>query len=421
MRLNRVALCLPARREGAWAACGGVARPWVCCYAAGERALAGAMSVQHEQRAPDEGQRDPFIGQRLGRYQIQAALGRGNNSAVYAARDLIIGRTVAIKILDPAVARDAALRERFLRDANALSRLRHPHILPIYEVAERDGVAYLARQQTEGGTFRGYLTAAGLPGVAEVGALLRPIAAALDYAHRQGFVHGNLRPSNILRTTDGQIFLTDFIVPGEEAPVASAATTIISALDAPEYASPEQARSGGAVASADLYVLGVILYEALIGRPPFRAEGPEESARSILTRHLQAPPPAPRTLNPTLGPAVEAVLLRALAKRRGERYPTAAALLYALGEAQEHDQRAAQATAPAADRDTAAPVSASESGTPDAGPGGAAALAGSPHPTPGLVPTSFATLPAFAQRWIVALIGLTALLAGMLIGLLLVL
>lgn len=239
---------------------------------------------------------DPFVGRRLGRYQIEAILGRGKDATVYAAHDPIIGRTVAIKILDPFVARDPEVRARFLREGAALSQLRHPHILPIYEVAERDGIAYLARQQTAGGTLRSYLAEAGPLPLGEASALLRPIAVALDYAHRQGFIHGNLRPSNILRTPEGQVFLTDFIAPGEAIPTASAATTVVRAIDAPEYAAPEQTR-GGAIASADLYVLGVILYETLTGRPPFRAEGEDESARNILTRHFQAspPPPAPST------------------------------------------------------------------------------------------------------------------------------
>jgi serine/threonine-protein kinase len=168
-------------------------------------------------------------------------------------------------------------------------------------------------------------------------ALLRPIATALDYAHRQGFVHGNLRPSNILRTTAGTILLTDFSVPGLDHVSASAATTIVSALDAPEYASPEQARQQVGLPSIDLYVLGVILYEVLTGRPPFQVVAEGDSARNVLSRHLLAEPPSPREYNAALGPAVEMTLLRALAKRPEDRYPSGAALLYALNEAYEQD------------------------------------------------------------------------------------
>ncbi len=377
------------------------------------------MTIQDAQ-AVSADRDDPFIGCRLGRYQIEAALGRGKDATVYAAHDPIIGRTVAIKILDPFVARDPEVRARFLREAATLSRLRHPHILPIYEVAERDGIAYLARQQTEGGTLRSYLAEAGPLPLDEVCALLRPIAVALDYAHRQGFIHGNLRPSNILRTTGGQVFLTDFIAPGEASPTASAATTVVSAIDAPEYASPEQARGGGAVASADLYVLGVILYEALTGRPPFRAEGLDESARNILTRQLQSPPPDPSALNPTLGPAAT-TLLRALAKRPAERYPTGAALLFALGEAAAQGGpviEAASPVSPPRESHRAPAATSTASATP---PYVAVARNVPIVAASALGPNTAAeaSLPLYAQRLIVGLIGLSALLIGMLVGLLL--
>lgn len=374
----------------------------------------------HEAWMAAAGTDDPLLGRRLGRYQIEAVLGRGKDATVYAAHDPIIGRLVAIKILDPFIARDPEVRGRFLREGAALSQLRHPHILPIYEVAERAGIAYLARQQTDGDTLRSYLAETGPLPLGEAVALLRPIAVALDYAHRQGFIHGNLRPSNILRTTEGQVFLTDFIAPGEAIPTASAATTVVSAIDAPEYAAPEQARGGGAVASADLYVLGVILYETLTGRPPFRAEGADESARNILTRHLQASPPAPSALNAALGPAVEGVLLRALAKRPAERYPTGAALLFALGEAET--QAPAAETAPplfpsaGAQHEPVVPPTAFAVSPRDPArqisPHAPASAAAPSLPQP-------VALPLSQQRLIIGLIGLAALLAGMLVGLLL--
>lgn len=282
-------------------------------------------------------QQDPLVGRKIGRYSLTAVLGRGRGAVVYSATDSVIGRTVVIKILDHELAADPDATPQFLRDAALLSQLRHPNILPIYEFDQYDGRAYIVRQHTDGGTLRAYLREAGPLDVPEALALLRPIATALDYAHRQGFVHGNLRPSNIIRTAAGTLTLTDFVVPGQEELTASAATTIISAIDAPEYASPEQARQQGGLPSTDLYVLGVILYEVVTGRPPFQAAADGDSARSILTRHLQSDPPSPREYNPALGPAVEATLLRALEKRPEDRYPTGAALLYALNDAWAHD------------------------------------------------------------------------------------
>ncbi|HEY8601737.1 MAG TPA: protein kinase [Thermomicrobiales bacterium] len=282
-------------------------------------------------------QQDSLVGRKIGRYHLTSLLGRGRGAAVYSAADSVIGRTVAIKILDRQHAADPDVTAQFLRDAATLSQLRHPNILPIYEFAQYDGRAYIVRQHTDGGTLRAYLREAGILSVPDALALLRPVATALDYAHRQGFVHGNLRPSNIVRTAAGLLLLTDFAVPGQEEPNVSAATTIVSAIDEPEYASPEQARQQGGVPSVDLYVLAVILYESVTGRPPFQATADGDSARNVLTRHAQAEPPSPREYNAALGPAVEATLLRALAKRPEDRYPTGAALLYALHDAYEQD------------------------------------------------------------------------------------
>ena len=389
------------------------------------------MTVQH----------DPLVGQKLGRYLIDAPLGRGRMSTVYAATDPVIGRRVAIKALDRAV--EPAIAAQFLHDAERLSQLRHPRILPIYDFGEHDGRAYLVRQQTDGGTLRAYLRESGPLAVAEALTLLRPIATALDYAHRQGFVHGNLRPSNIVRTTSGQIFLTDFAVPGQERRAGSAATTLVSAIDEPEYASPEGARDREATPGGDRYVLGTILYEVLTGQPPFQIGATGDSARNVLTRHLQAEPPAPRERNPALGPATEAVLLRALAKSPEERYPTGAALLYALGEAADLDSAAPRrparpVTGPLGARPPRAPDSPVPTAPDTDGPTenaiplvttavallagaeqGLSSLAGSTARLVPVHPTGRAVVAAAPAPWIIAAIGLFALLAGLGCGFLL--
>ncbi len=280
---------------------------------------------------------DPFVGTKIGRYQIESVLGRGRGSVVYRAFDLVVNRQVAIKVLEPSVAKNRQLVQDFLRDTGILAEMRHPHILPIYEVAEHAGTAYFVRLLTDGGTLRTRLRETGRLTVGEAAALLRPVASALDYAHRQGILHRNLRPTNILLTADSHVYLTDFSLPGKENQ-ASAATTVINATAAPEYISPEQARGGTLDARSDIYVLGIILYEALVGRPPFRAERPEESPRAVMGRHLQEEPLPPSRDNPAVGQAVDAVLLRALAKDPEQRFPTAAALFYALGEAEEQER-----------------------------------------------------------------------------------
>lgn len=279
-----------------------------------------------------------LVGTRLGRYQIEALLAQGQGAHVYRAIDAVFERVVVIKLLDPAAALDPGAVAAFIRDAEALMRLSHPHILPIYEATRRDDVAYIVRQHTDGGTLRGLLQRHRALPIPQAIGLLRPIATALDYAHRQGFLHGNLKPSNILLTTEGHVFVTDFIVPGRDGHGPSAATTVVGILDAPEYVSPEQARGVPIERCSDLYVLGVVLYEAILGRPPFQSEGPNDSPRAVLARHLNAAPPPPRALMPTLSPAIEEVLLRGLAKVPESRYPTGAALFYALGEAMEQDR-----------------------------------------------------------------------------------
>ena len=282
---------------------------------------------------------DPFVGTKIGRYQIESVLGRGRGAAVYRAFDPVVNRRVAIKVLDPSVAKNRQLVEDFLRDTGTLAGMRHPHILPIYEVAEHAGTAYFVRLLTDGGTLSARLREVGRLTVGEAAALLRPVASALDYAHRQGILHRNLRPTNILLTAESHVYVTDFSLPGKENQ-ASAATTVVNATSAPEYISPEQARGAALDARSDIYVLGVILYEALVGQPPFRAERPDESPRAVMARHLQEEPVPPSRDNPAIGQTVDAVLLRALAKEPERRFPTAAALFYALGEAEEQGRSA---------------------------------------------------------------------------------
>lgn len=396
---------------------------------------------------------DPLVGQKIGRYPVTAFLGRGRGAAVYSATDPVIGRVVAIKILDRAAGEDGDATARFLRDAERLAQLWHPHILPIYDFGERDGRAYLVRQHIDGGTLRDYLREAGTLDLDAALAVLRPIATALDYAHRQGFVHGNLRPSNIVRTKDGQIYLTDFVVPGA-GDEASAASTIVSAIDDPTYASPERAREQTGVASIDHYVLGVIVYEALTGQPPFQIEDGGDTARHVLARHLQDEPPSPRAINPSLGPVIEAVLLRALAKRPDDRYPTGAALIYALNEASALDREQGVGAERRASRPITGPLGRARpiTGPLGASPGLAAGATASPatvadervvaatgslplsdDPTraslavasasPTLAPSGARVAPVslIATRWQIVSIGLNALLLGLLCGFLLAL
>jgi len=274
----------------------------------------------------------------LGRYQIEGMLGRGGMAVVYRAHDPLFGRIVALKILAPHLGGAAQYTERFQREARAMARLQHPNILPVYDVGEQDGVAYLVMQCVEGGSLHDRLALqrrAGYVRVAEMLAILEPVADALDYAHGCGIIHRDIKPHNILLTAGAYPYLTDFglaKVIDQDGP-GPALTLANPLIGTPAYMSPEQAQGQPLDGRSDLYALGVILYELFTGRVPFLRETATDTPLAVLLRHAGTPPPAPHTLNPAITPALEAVLLQALAKRPGERFPSGGALFAAVGEA----------------------------------------------------------------------------------------
>lgn len=281
---------------------------------------------------------DARIGATLGRYRIEAEIGRGGMATVYRATDPAFQRTVAVKVLDAHLARDSRFRDRFLREAHSNARLQHPHILPVFDVGEQDGTAYLVMQYVDGETFRDRLNVQPARRLAlrTTLALLRPVAQALDYAHQQGIIHRDVKPNNILLTRTGYPLLADFgIAKVLEGETIAPLTETGMMVGTPEYMAPEQAQGAPIDGRIDLYALAVILYETQTGRTPFRAETPTDTPISILVRHVTMIPPMPRYLNPAIAPAVEQVLVRALAKRPDERYPTGAALFEALDHAAE--------------------------------------------------------------------------------------
>jgi serine/threonine protein kinase/Tol biopolymer transport system component len=278
---------------------------------------------------------EDFSGRMLGRYQVEALIAHGGMAAVYRATDPSFGRTVAIKVIKPEMADDEQFIRRFLREARSIARLQHPHILPVYDVGQHDGSVYLVMQYVDGGTLGDRLHRRDQARMTpdEALKLLRPIGDALDYAHEQGVIHRDVKPSNILLTRQHFPLLMDFGIAKVEEIGTAAHTKPGTMLGTPEYMSPEQAQGMPLDGRSDLYSLAVVLYEAVTGRPPFRAETPADTPVSIVVRHLTVPPPTPRAINPNVSPAVEAVLLRSLAKRPEQRYPTGAALFAALAEA----------------------------------------------------------------------------------------
>ena len=271
-----------------------------------------------------------LTGQTLGKYRLEQEIGRGAMAVVYRATDTALNRQVALKVLPPYFSHDPEFVRRFQREARVAASLSHPGIVQIYDVGEApDGTLYIAMQ--EGGeTLKHLLQREGPLPLQRALAIAEQVAAALDYAHRRGVVHRDVKASNILLGPDDQAVLTDFGIArvGQESGITAPGF----ALGTPEYLAPEQAEAGKPVDyRADLYALGVVLFEMLTGRVPFSADRPE----AVLHAHIFTPPPAPSGLDPALPEAVSQVLLKALAKDPNERYQSGAALVAALQSAQQ--------------------------------------------------------------------------------------
>jgi tetratricopeptide (TPR) repeat protein len=267
----------------------------------------------------------------FGKYQVIERLGSGGQAEVYLAVEPRLQRRVAIKVLLAHLAHDPEVGARFAQEARLVASLRHPAIVQLFDFDTQGDQFYMVMEYLEGGSLKDRLAQRGVDAPyapAEAVALLRPVAAALDYAHAQGAIHRDIKPGNILFTRDGQAVISDFGVAkilGDGAQLSLAG----SVVGTPAYMSPEQAGGGPVTASSDLYALGIVLYQMLTGRVPFSGD----SLSGVLMQHLQTPPPAPRTLNPRLSAPVEAVLLQALAKAPAARFPSAAALFAAFDAA----------------------------------------------------------------------------------------
>jgi tRNA A-37 threonylcarbamoyl transferase component Bud32 len=269
---------------------------------------------------------DPFIGSQLGNFRVERLLGRGGMAAVYYGHDVMLDRPVAIKIVDRRYRDNADYTARFLREARAVARWRHENIIQVYHVGEQEGVHYMVMEYVPGGDLASLLAdhqaSDNLLPVAEVLRIGRAVANALDFAHANGVIHRDVKPGNVLLAEDGRVVLSDFglVMAGSEE-------TSGDLFGSPHYVAPEQAqRSSQAVPASDLYSLGVVLYEMLVGRRPFD----DPSPATLALQHLLEPPPQPRQLNPDLSTGAEVVLLRALSKEPGARYPSGAALVTAL-------------------------------------------------------------------------------------------
>jgi tRNA A-37 threonylcarbamoyl transferase component Bud32 len=272
------------------------------------------------------------MSKKLGHYEILGEIGKGANAVVYKAKDTQLERVVALKVIRPQLLWEQEAVERFMREAKAAAQLEHPNIVTIYEIGEEQGTYFIAMQYISGRTVKEIIAQKGPFAPEHALTILRQIADALDYAHKQGFIHRDVKPSNILVTEDDRAYLTDFgLVKGL---AWASLTTSGGVIGTPHYTSPEIAEGEEVDWRADLYSLGVVLYEMLTGKVPFDAPTP----MAVLRAHTDKQPPKPRDLNLALSGAVEAVLLKALAKKREERFQSGAEMMGALEEAVQGEE-----------------------------------------------------------------------------------
>ena len=260
-------------------------------------------------------------------YQVESEIGRGGMSVVYRARDIRLNRIVAIKVLPPELAYDPAIRTRFTREAQTSAQLSHAHIVPIYDVGEREGIAYFVMALVTGGNLASLLAREPRQPIEEVRRLLCEIADALAYAHLRGVIHRDIKPDNILLDADsGRAIVTDFGIA--RAIEAGTRLTITgNALGTPQYMSPEQAVGEREVdGRSDIYSLGVVAYQMLTGRLPFTGG----NTMALLLKHVNERPLPIVDLRPDAPKPLRDAIERALLKAPEDRWPTAASMRQAI-------------------------------------------------------------------------------------------
>ena len=288
---------------------------------------------------------DDLIGKQFGEYRLETMLGQGGMARVYLASDVRLKRRAVIKVIDPPSRSDPDYMTRFEREAQIIGQLDHPNIVRLYRYDEQDGWLYMAMQHIEGadlGVMLADYRAEGTYIEPEAARrIIREIGAALDYAHKKGVIHRDVKPANILIDRQGKAFLSDFGLA-----LMTEIGTRGEIFGSPHYMAPEQAVSSAkAVSQSDLYALGVILYEMFTGELPFRAERPLDIAFLQIT---EAPTP-PSQVRPDVNPELETVILKALAKKPDVRYQRGAELADALDAALAAKSAAGlMATAPSA-------------------------------------------------------------------------
>jgi serine/threonine protein kinase len=284
---------------------------------------------------------EALIGQTLGTCILQQLIGQGGMGAVYLAQQSRPRRQVAVKVLLPvhplSPQQRTAFLELFRRETDAAASLVHPNIMPVHEYGEGSGLAYLVMPYISAGTLRDELDQSGALPLARIMNYLEQLAAAIDFAHARGVIHRDIKPANILKTSEGRLLLSDFglvkvITDSQGGPQMRITGATGMPIGTPDYMAPEQGMGAEINSRADLYSLGIVLYQMVTGVVPFRGEMPMQ----IAMQHLHMPPPSPRILRPDLPVVAERALLQTLAKQPQERYACAMDLAMAFRQALEN-------------------------------------------------------------------------------------
>jgi tRNA A-37 threonylcarbamoyl transferase component Bud32 len=284
---------------------------------------------------------NPYIGKTLGGCQILEQIGQGGMATIFRAYQPSMERDVAIKVLPSHFTQDETFVARFTQEARTLARLEHPHILPVYDSGEQEGITYLVMRYVDAGTLKDLIARQGPLPLNEATRLLGQIGRALGYAHSEGVIHRDIKPTNVL-IKGGNAFLTDFGIAKLVAGTAQFTATG-AIVGTPAYMSPEQGLGDTVDYRSDIYALGVVLYEMVVGRVPYEAETP----LAVLLKHVNDPLPPPRHIKPDLPEAVERVILKAMAKSPADRYQSAEAMVDALEKAIAQAPTEVTAAAPA--------------------------------------------------------------------------
>ncbi|HEX3333932.1 MAG TPA: Stk1 family PASTA domain-containing Ser/Thr kinase [Acidimicrobiales bacterium] len=253
-----------------------------------------------------------------GRYELTHLVARGGMAQVYRAVDRQLDRPVALKVLFPELSVDKTFVERFRREAQAAANLSHPNIVPVFDWGEDDGAYFIVMEYIDGRSLSAVLRDPQKLDPRQVAMIGAGVAAALGFAHRHGVVHRDVKPGNVLITPEGEVKVTDFGI-ARAINTEESLTQTGAVMGTAAYFSPEQAEGKGVDARSDIYSLGVVLYEMAVGRPPFTGDSPV----AVASKHVRDDPELPRLVNPRVPVALEAVIMKAMAKDPAARYGSA--------------------------------------------------------------------------------------------------